>query len=118
MAHACPNLFSQSNGHHFHDAALIRPPEIGMRLNPAAYNDTVCPSRILVNQYVPSILSTSYFHNIHAGLDGAAHCLLGNPKGTQYGALPLTRGASVAAHGRHNKRIGAFASYKCNNGFR
>ncbi len=112
-----PRLFPQPNGHHLHNAALIRAAERRMGFHPVYHNDAVSLKGVLVDADMMPLAGIADVHRLHGREDGAAEIFLRDAIGVEHLQLSLRRGAAVAAHGRHNKGAGPTRADKVCNAF-
>ncbi len=98
-----PLLVSHSNGHHLNKAALRRPDEIGVGLDPVD-EDNACG---LMGQPVHeegNAVGLAHGNHVHGGLHRGAHTLLRDAPQPQHLLLPFSRCPAVRTHGRGHKR--------------
>ena len=92
---------------HLDDAGFDRCTEVGMRLDARDDDDRVGFGGMLVHVDRHAVVEFAHFHDVHAGLNGAADVVLGDAVAFQHFALAFGSGAAVAAHRRENERLGA-----------
>ena len=110
-------LLAQANGHHLHQAAFIGTAEGGMGLDAVEEDDAVRLRGVLVHEHrLVTHAGNADLHRLHGTLHRAAHGFLSDAVVLEDLELTLGGGAAVAAHSRHNVRLGAFGFDKIHNG--
>ena len=112
----CTVLLAQADSHHLHQAALIPSTERSMRLNAVKQDDAVCLRRIFV--HIDRLLAhtgQTNLHGLHRAFDRATHILLGNAIVGEDLGLTFGGCTAVAAHGRHDIRLGSLGFDEVNN---
>ena len=110
-------LLAKADGHHLHQAAFIGAAEGGVGLDAVVEDDAVSLRGILIHIYrLMTYAGNADLHRLHGAFHGAAHGLLRNAVILEDLELALGGSAAVAAHSRHNVRLGALGLDKVHNG--
>ena len=97
-------LLAESDDGHLGEPALDRALEARVRLDPIDWHDPVGAGRMAIEVQRHAIVRAGDLDGLHGRPDLAVDRLLGHPEGLQHRSLALGRGATVAAHRRHDER--------------
>ena len=103
-------VLAQADEHHLHQAAFDVADEAGVRLDAADDQHVVGLEGVLVEVDRKAFGRLADDDRLHARADRAAAELLGDAVAFEQLALPFGRAAAVAAHRRHDERLGARAT--------
>ena len=109
-------VLAQADEHHLHQAAFDIADEIGVRLDPIADQHVVGAEGMAIEMDVETLGRLADDDRLHAGANRTAAERFGHAVRLEHRALALGRAAAVAAHGRHDERLGAQALERVDNG--
>ena len=110
-------LFPHADDAHLAEAALVLASKPGVRLDPIDNNNGVYRIGISIEIRGPAVGGYAKLHRLHRCADGCADRLLRNPQSLEHTPLAFSRGSTVTAHSRENKRIAAKGPHLTHDGF-
>ena len=102
-----PFVLAQADQHHLHQARFDIADEIRVRLDAADDQHVIGAEGVLVEMDRKAFRRLADDDRLHARPDRAAAIRLGDAVAFDQLALPFGRAAAVAAHRRHDERLGA-----------
>ena len=109
MADAGAVLLTQTDGQHLHDAAFKGAVEVRMGLNAGHRHNIVTGECKGIQTHIQSLGRNAHLLGLHGSMDLAAAGLFRNAVVVQNGTLAFCSRTTMAAHGRHDIRLGADA---------
>ncbi len=102
---------AQADERHLHQATLVRPVVVGMRLDAVDQNDAVRLVGVPIHEDPERQFSSRQLHDIHRRPHGRAHGVLDDAVLLEDRGLTIAGRAAVAAHCGHDEWMGAAGAH-------
>ena len=112
-----PGMLAEPNHHHLEQAAFDRPVIAGVRLDAGDDADVIGLGRVAIEHDRKAFAGVADRHDLHRGHDRRADKGLGDAVAFEHLPLSLRGAATVAAHGRDQKRLGSEVLEEANDAF-